>query len=231
MAIPTVASVGASDSSVTACAPTPGTHQAADWLLAFVESQSTPSSITAGWTKLIDVAFTAGGSSGIVYYKKATSGAEGAPTITAASDHVTAHIEAFRGCDPTNPFLQVCGTSLANAASTAAVAPGTSSMTITAVNDCLVVNFWACALDSAAAIFSSPVNATLANLTEQFDGGTALGGGGVCAVITGDIATAGIIAPTTGTLTSTGYVGITIVLQPPQTGNRTATTLTTAGQF
>jgi hypothetical protein len=100
---------------------------------------------------------------------------------------------AVRGCPTTGDPYQFLGNTFKFTTSTT----GTSPKGVTAVDNCLVMDIFGHAVDSASAQASSPVNADLASITEQFDDATTDGTGGGIAVFTGIKYEAGAIAATT----------------------------------
>jgi len=86
---------------------------------------------------------------------------------------------AVRGCPTTgDPFHLGPQAWKATATTT-----GTSGTFTTAVDNCLVVDIFAHGVDSASAQASSPTNASLSSVTEQFDGATTDGTGGGIAIV------------------------------------------------
>lgn len=185
--LPTIASVGAEFTGTgVPTATLPGTHAANDILLLCIQ-QSNESNYAAptGYTQLgpqngIGAAATAGSTKLSLFWKR-DNGAESAPTLTDSGDHTYGVMVAIRGC-PTvgDPFL-IGGQAFKFTASTT----GTSDKGTTVIDNCLVMTVFGHAIDSAAAQGSSPTNADLTSVTEQFDDGTTDGTGGGIYIMTG----------------------------------------------
>lgn len=155
-----------------------------------------------------------------VLWKRATSGAEPAPTIQFKTDHVRAMIITFRGCAATgSPFNAMAG-GFAPAASTAVSCPAVT----TTQTDQLIVNIVSGSqpVDSSTQ-FSAWANAALANITERVDSASIIGNGSAFGVATGEKAVAGACGNTTATSaqsTNQGYCTLAL----SATANSTDTT-------
>jgi hypothetical protein len=95
-------------------------------------------------------------------------------------------------------------------ASVSGYAPGVC----TNVANTVVLSMIAHSLDSAGPIGSAPTNAGLTSVTEEYDAGTVTNDGGGLVIISGAKATAGTVAATTCTLTSTSFCSGTIAFKP-----------------
>lgn len=191
-----------------------------DILLIFVQSDNQAATAPAGYAKLgpfcgIGTAAAAGGTRLTVFWKR-HDGSEPDPTVTDTGDHTLAQMISIRGC-PTSgdPFLNV-GVLRKLTASTTGTAPAGA----TPVDNCLVINAFVHALDSSSAVFSSPTNADLANVTERIDVGTTDGNGGGIGVFTGEKVSAGSFTGTTVTETSTTDVAMTFIMLPEAIDSR-----------
>jgi hypothetical protein len=222
MALPTVQGVANGQGNTAAATVSwPASHQADDIGLLFLETDDGEAAGVAspsGWVEVTDSPQDSGANGGntgtrlTVFWKRATSGAEGDVTTTDAGDHTYARIISFRGCETSgNPWDVTAGDN-ANSASSGSI-PGDT----TTVADCLIVAAISRGTDTASAAFSNWANGDLANVAEIADAGTAQGSGGGVGVATGEKASAGTFGATTVTLAATSGQGrIMIALKPPQ---------------
>jgi hypothetical protein len=153
----------------------------------------------AGYTQLgpqtgVGAAAAAGSTKQALFWKRAGS-SESAPTLTDTGDHTYGVMFRVRGCPTTGDPFCLCGQAQKRVASTT----GTSEQGRTPADNTLVMDVFAQAIDSASAQGSSPTNADLSSVTEQFDGGTADGTGGGLYVMTGVKAEAGMVGASTVT--------------------------------
>lgn len=203
MASPSIRSVGTGSET----APAWGTHATGDKGYLFVHSEAANVTTPSGWT-LVN-GFPAGNVAATVFLyafeKTAASASEAAVTLTGG----------------TVPYgfiiaVQDAWGYIASAAAggsggvTTGVCPGVRSP----VDDTLVINVLAWAVDNAGPIASAWTNTSLASFTEQFDAGTITGGGGGLTAAAGTLAGAGNVDPATVTLTSTQFAGGTLVIAP-----------------
>lgn len=215
--LPTVVSVGTAFSGTgVPTATLPGTHAADDILLLIIQqSNETNYAAPAGYTRLgpqngIGAAASAGSTKLCIFWKR-DGGAESAPTLTDAGDHTYGVMLAVRGCLTSgDPFLML-GQSWKFTGSTT----GTADAGAIRRGNALVMNIFAHAIDSATAQGSSPTNASLTNVTEQFNGATTDGTGGGIYVMTGTHASPGTVSASTVTwAASTVDVSTTIAFLP-----------------
>lgn len=194
-------------------------HQAGDIALLFVESaggQPVTLAVANGFTEITNSPQSTGtGTAGTrltVYWARATSATMIAPTINGTTDHIYAQIHTFRGAIATgNPWDVTAGGVKASASTSVSV----TGVTTTAANT-LVVQAVARDIDNVPGqAFSGQTNASLTSITERSDAGTTLGLGGGFSVWTGNKATAGVVATTTATVTSSINAFMTIALKPP----------------
>jgi len=143
------------------------------------------------------------GGGGDCFYKVA-SGSESTMSVsnTGGYDHIYGVMLAFRGQATSSPINV---TALNSSSGTS----GSAAAVTTTVADCMVVNVVQWAQDATAGQSSSPANAGLTSVTEQFDGGTTSGNGGGITVITGFKAAAGSTGNTTFTLANSQAWGTT----------------------
>jgi hypothetical protein len=224
MAIPTYEGAGAQANSATVdVTPALPTHVADDILVIDVELSGGDASfaVPSGWNEFPDSPQAVTGTGGTKlqkFWKRATSGAEAAPTFSISSkNHILARASVFRGCETSgNPSDVTAGGTNKASADTAVSAAGDTST----VADGLVVITVARGTDSSSTTqFDSWANADLANLTERWEAGTTDGNGGGLALVTGEKATAGAFGATTATLATTALQAIhTVVLKPAAGG-------------
>lgn len=191
--VPTVVSVGTEfHSTGVPTATLPGTHAANDILLLALQS-SNESNIAApaGYKQLgpqngIGAAASAGSVKLSLFWKR-DGGSESAPTIPDTGDHTYGVMLAIRGCPTTGDPFHFLGNSFKFATSTS----GSAAKGSTCIDNCLVMNVWGHAVDSASAQASAETNSDLSSVTEQFDGSTTDGTGGGIVIATGVKASAG----------------------------------------
>jgi hypothetical protein len=183
-----------------------GTHAAGDVGILAIETATENTGSITGWDL---VGFVQGGSATriSVYKREAASGAEADVDISGiTANHRWGVIFVFRDADP--DLHRVIGTHHG------ATVNGHFPSFRTELDNCLVVNLMAYALDNAGPIASSEANGSLANVTEVYDAGTDAGNGGGIVAITGEKAAAGAVDGTTTTLTSTGWASLTLAIKP-----------------
>lgn len=220
MAIPSFVSQSGRSESVGDLTPLMPDHQADDVLLCIVEAANEPIVLGAD-QGFVEVANspqgtgTAGGTSATnlaVYWKRAASGAETAPTITDPGNHAIATVASFRGCITTgDPWDITAGDALDTATSVCTVPGGT-----TTVAECLIVAIGTSRFDNSVGQLGSWANPDLANVTEIVDHGTNLGNGGSIGAATGEKAVAGAFSATTAALNNAAQQArLMIALKPP----------------
>ena len=214
---PTIVSVGAEFTSTgVPTATLPGTHATND-ILVLVVQQSNEADYAAptGYTRLgpqngIGTAAQAGATKLSIFWKR-DGGSESAPTLTDSGDHTYGVMFAVRGCPTTGDPFRMIGQSWKFTASTT----GTADAGTVRVDGALIVNIFAHALDQAGAAGSSPTNASLTNVTEQFDDSTTDGTGGGIYIMSGTLTVAGEVAASTITWSgSTVDVSTTLAFVP-----------------
>jgi len=198
---PTIVSVGAEFTSTgVPTATLPGTHALNDILVLVIQqSNQADYAAPAGYTRLgpqngIGVAVTAGSTKLCIFWKR-DGGSESAPTLTDSGDHTYGVMLAVRGCPTVGDPFRMLGQAWKFTASTT----GTADMGTVRHDNALVVNIFAHALDQAGAAGSSPTNASLTSVTEQFDDSTTDGTGGGIYIMSGILAKAGEVAASTVT--------------------------------
>lgn len=235
MALPTFQAAGTLTGSTAAISPPWPTHAVDDVALMFVETANQiPTALTtANGFVFVGTLSYGGGTAGSgatassldVYWCRATSTSMAAPTVTDAGQHTIGQILTFSGCITTGDPWDVYAGDASGSATTSVTIPGVT----TTVADCLVVLACSWADDSASGFLASVTNASLANITSLVNAGNISGNGGGFAVLTGEMATAGAVSSSTGTLTgSASYQGrACIALKPPAaagvTGDLSAT--------
>ena len=163
-----------------------------------IESAGGTFTTPSGWNAV--ATSTASGTQLNIYWRRATSGAELAVSVTVPTggDHLVARIATFRGCVPSGSPIFTSATSIKNFSSTSWSAP---AITTTTASEFVV---WGVSRDtdnSSTTQFGSPVNANLVSPTEIGEGGTASGNGGGFTVGYGVKTTAGDTGVTTGSTT------------------------------
>lgn len=227
--VPTVISVGSGFSSTgVPTATLPGTHAANDILILVLQSSNDSQvSAPAGYTQLgpengIGAAATTGSTKLSIFWKR-DGGSEVAPTIPDTGDHTYGVMFAVRGCPTTVDPFNILGQAWKFTASTT----GTSDNGATVMDNTLVVAIFAHGYDAAGAQGSSPTNADLTSVTEQFDGGTADGTGGGIYVMSGIKANRGPIGACTLTwANSTVDVSTLIAFVPADSAENSRPTQT-----
>jgi hypothetical protein len=211
MTSPFVVSVGTAASAATGVNITPGLpagYTLNDIFLLFVETDGNSVSAAAinasgsgGYAQLgpdntNGTTIAAAGTTRLTVFWKRTSAAEVAPTFDNGNGMIYAVMMAVRGCrtvgDPffvLEQFVKI----------TASTAYSSQTGNSESVDDSLIVYGLSNAISGTGAQLSGQANATLTNLTKQFDAAVATGSGGGLAIVTGNLATAG----PTGTLTGT----------------------------
>lgn len=203
--LPSVISVGTSFTSTgVPTATLPGTHATNDILILCIQQSNESNYATpAGYTQLgpqngIGTAVTAGSTKLCIFWKR-DGGSEVAPTLTDSGDHTFGVMFAVRGCLTSGDPFRMLGQAWKFTTSTT----GTADAGTTRTANSLIINIFAHGVDLATANATSSTNASLANVTEQFDGGTVDGTGGGIVIISGEMATPGAVSATTLTWTNT----------------------------
>lgn len=178
-------------------------------------SLSTPASYTEAPSSPQATGTALLGTRGAVWLKRAESATPALPTIADPGDHVLAQLMAFRDGGSTSDAININASAggIKASASTTITFPSVT----TTVADCLIIMIGFRDLDSGAAWVSGTTNSNLTSITEQTDGGGTNGVGGGYCVITGIMATPGVVGTTTATVTSSINTMITLALAPPAT--------------
>jgi hypothetical protein len=194
--------------SETSCAwPT---HATNDLGLLFVQYGAGTVTTPSGWTILPNSQFVHSTEGMAVFYKFAASGAEGAASLAGATDHMWGVILTVRNAHLTSPFYDIVGFRQLGSQTTAI---GATSYTL--IDDLLVVEAFGVIADNAGPNASGETNSDLGSLTERYDAGTVTANGGSLVIYTGTKVAPGAIGPTTiGTLTSSAWSGVRIVIAP-----------------
>jgi len=208
MALPVYQATGTIvESASGAVSPAWPTHQAGDIGILIVETGSYGIQLTTDQGfRPFPCSPRGGGTAGVdpqlgVFWKRAASGAEPAPTVGfvdvhpsqsgGSADHVRAVIVTIRGCAATgNPFEFCNGNQSQNTQTTNPSIPaGTTSNA-----DCLVMAIVSHGIDVASStIFSAWTDSSLANIIERIDSSSIIGSGSGLGVATGEKAVAGVI--------------------------------------
>lgn len=214
--LPSIVSVGTEFSSTgVPTATLPGTHTTNDILVLCIQTSNQDFTTPAGYTQLgpknaVGDAAAAGATKLCLYWKR-DGGSESAPTLSDSGDHTYGVMFAVRGCPTIGDPFRMLGQAWKFTASTT----GTADIGTTRADNSLIVNIFAHAIDGAGAQGSSPTNSSLTSVTEQFDGSTADGTGGGIYIMSGVMATAGLVSASTVTWgSSTVDVSTTIAFVP-----------------
>jgi hypothetical protein len=218
LSAPTFVAAGAVASGTGAIAPVLYTgHALNDIMFCVVQTANQAVTAPAGWTKAGPVVgfgtAAAAGAMRLTIFWKRHDGSETDPSIADPGDHAIAFTFGIRGAATDgDPFVSVGQRMKRTASTTASQHAG-----VTHVDNAMVLEFLAHAQDSASAVFSAPVNASLTSVTEQVDVAAVDGVGGGLGLITGIKAAAGPFAATTATMTSLTNVGSTLYVIPAGT--------------
>lgn len=214
--LPTIVSVGTEfTSTATPTATLPGTHAANDILVLVIQTSNQDFTTPANYTQIgpkngIGTAAAAGATKLCIYWKR-DNGSESAPTLSDSGDHTYGVMFAVRGAPSTGDPFRMLGQNWKFTASTT----GTADAGTTRVDNSLIVNIFAHALDQAGAAGSSPTNASLTNVAENFDDSTTDGTGGGIYIMSGTMATAGEVSASTVTWSgSTVDISTTLSFPP-----------------
>lgn len=220
MSVPTLVAVGTHDQGTGAVVPAWPTHQADDVGILVVQSNNEAIATPAGWTECpsspqgVGTAGAIGATRIAAFWKRATSGAEAAPTVADTGDHTRARIIVFRGCETSgSPFDTSAGGTVASASTAVSITGGTTS-----VAECLILAMVANGTDASnnQTTAGGWANADLTNVTRITSGNTTIGNGGGVDAATGEKATAGAFGATTATLATASLQGfIMLALKPP----------------
>lgn len=213
--MPTVVGVGSSASGTGDITPTlHASHRKNDIHIAFIHTSNQSVTDPAGWQRMGPAigsgTAASAGSMRLTMVWKRDDGSTTDPTFTDPGDHALGQILTIRGATTIGDPFVFCGFTRKPTASTTA----TGDEGATHVNNCLVVNAFIHNLDSASAVYSSPTNASLSNVTEWIDVATADGTGGGIGVFTGGLGELGEFSGTTVTETSTADLGLTFYIIP-----------------
>ena len=171
------------------------THAANDIGILIIEAESTISTVTpSGWTHVTGSPLTHGDSKFHVLWQRATNSAMPSVSDNTNCDHKIGVIATFKGCITTGNPWDVITSGTKTTASTTTTIPSVT----TTVNNTLVLMIVGRPDDSASTThFDIPANATLSNLQEYGEYGTALGQGGGFVLSSGIKATAGATGAST----------------------------------
>lgn len=187
-------------------APAWPTHAAGDFGLLLVETASTLIDTPTGWTKIVQC--DGGLTSLALFYRFATSGAEGAPTLSGGFNHKWGVILTYTGVNTSTPVHGIA--QMQCVSTTGQTLVGTQTF----LDDCMIMAAAAYALDSAGPISSGETNPSLGSIAERYDAGTITGNGGGIIVIDGTKASLGVVEPTDITLSSASQLAsVTLALQ------------------
>lgn len=202
MAAPSVRAVGTQTvgtgaGSLSGSMPT---HATDDILLLVIETGAEAiANVTAGWAEVTNspqVVAVGADSRLTVYWKRATSASETAPTFDDPGDHWLARVISIQGCRTgESPFDATSGGTKTSASTSSSITGVTTS-----TNDCLILYLAATGTDTGTDQYSAWANASLTSVGEVTDGWTATGNGGGFAIGSGVLATAGATGAMTATI-------------------------------
>lgn len=226
MAAPTFL-VGTMASGTGDVTPTLTTNVSGDVILLLVETAIQAVATPSGYAITPCSPQDNAANSRLSAFWKYSNGSESNPLITDPGDHAIVHHVIVSGCDQTDPFDTVVG--IWNAGSvTAVVLPG--YRTRVADTASLMAVSWH--IDNAGPLATWGTNTDLTGFAEIADLGGIDGNGGGITMASGTKAVAGTVGVTQVTYsTGAAFGAITFVFRPPQVTSRTASTLTTNGQF
>lgn len=214
------------ESSTAAVSPSWPPHQTNDIGLLIVESAgSAAPSTPSGWTAVPSspqIDGVSGGSQSIlsVFWKRAASGAESAPTVGFNTDHVRAFIMTVRQALASgNPFDADAGT-IAGSQLTSMTFPAVTTLK----NNSLVINIGTSSIDGNTGRISDPAswsNANLRNFMQRRDTTSIIGSGSETLIGQGYKDTAGNTGNSTATLASAQRQGLITLSFPPFVDNKT----------
>lgn len=200
MAAPAWRSVGTA-ASVTTAAAVPGMpagHTLDDILITAVEADASDSIGTdADYPHITGSPLVASSTAMGVGWKR-HDGSEAGPSWPGVSNHQHAICFAISGAITTGTPFDILSTGIIAADSGTITIPGGTTL----VNETLVVFIASRSNDSAAADFSAEACASLVSITEAYDAGTTLAGGGGLGVWYGEKAVAGAVGDLTFTAAS-----------------------------
>ena len=201
-AAPVFQALGVKADGAGAVTPAWPTHQSGDVALLIVETAGNEPATLSDAQGFVGVSGSPqgdnvdiGGTVLTVWWKRATSSSEPAPTVADSGNHTYAKILTFRGAISTgNPWDVTAGNATAGTGTTSFSIPGGVT---TSANTLVVAIIASSDLRNASAW----TNADLVGLTERADEASTVGNNGSVAVATGIKVTAGTYAATTGILT------------------------------
>lgn len=214
MSAPSWNAAGSSSAGTTgSITPTQPTHATGHWLFVMMEGQNTDFGTDPAGYSLVGRELSGVNSKLRVLAKKATSGAEGNPTITPTSaDHSYGIIHGISNAHQVHPWTVIAQRDGAGeSAVTVPTLPGGQTL----IDDVLYFAIGGYSGDFAGPGFSGETNADVSGLTERADGGTALGNGGGIAAYSGSIAAPSNVRSTSVTSgTATGLNGLVLAINP-----------------
>jgi hypothetical protein len=195
--VPTVVGISAFSSSTAAPVLNLPANVANDIIILVIETSNENIATPTGYSQIgpqngIGASATGGSVRGAVFWKR-SNGAESDPTIADSGDHTASYALIVRGCPTSGDPFRFLGNVWKFTASTT----GTSPTGTTHIDNCLIMDVFFQAIDAGGAHASGHTNASLTNLTEQVDAGTAAAAGGGICIVTGTKATAGTVNATT----------------------------------
>jgi hypothetical protein len=213
MAAPTIVGVGTGNAGLTSTVTyaLPTGYAAGDWLYLVVETSDTAGmAAPSGWAHITNSPKAQGSNVTAlnVYRLLATSGSETDPTVPASTNHQSGFAFAVNGADSSGA-LDFVSTDGSAASTSFSFTGGTTTGA-----DRLVLNVATSSIDQATDPFGTATNSSLAGFGVVGFNGTANGNGGGVKAWSGTLASAGTVAATTGTCTSTARAVLTFAIPP-----------------
>lgn len=211
MTLPTWSATGSS-SETSVSWPT---HVAGDVGILAVSHGNFGTTITtpSGWTAFPGSPVDPGTTFNVclsLFYRVATSNAEGAATIAGTVNYKFGVIITYAGVMSNHPIHGITSAFWSPAQSPIAC-PGISTL----LNDCLIVYVISWSTDDAGPLGSAETNGSLSSINERFDGGTTTGGGGGLIIWDGQLSTLGTIGPATVTTSTNNLAAIMVFALTP----------------
>ncbi len=145
-----------------------------------------------------------------MFYRFATSNAEGAVTIAGTVNHKWGTIITYRGVSMDTPFHGMT-TAFWGPAQTTISMPGITTL----LNDCKIFNVLAWSNDDAGPLGSNQTNGALTNINERYDAGTVTAGGGGLNIWDADFSTNGTFGFSTIDMSSAALAAMAVVALCP----------------
>ncbi len=185
-------------------------HVAGDRLLLLVEHGGGTVATPTGYAIVDGFPLNQGGGSLLSAFDiVATSGAMGDAALAGGSNHMWGVIIRIRDAHPTAPYAHFAAMKQSGANTNGAWPALKVNET-----DMAMLAVAAYGVDNAGPMSASEANASLTDVAEVYDAGTATGDGGGIIVLSGTRAAVGMVSMWTSTLTSTVWVAAVFAIRP-----------------